>query len=198
MRVGVIERGVKSETAGQKQNERKSDNRKKTKWQIARAWDGKSGGEREKERIVKERGKKLGDGKGERGSSEYLMGSGGVYWSTRQCRLFHLVIQLFRHLADVVSSCEGLGRTLRPPTQSRRVALEKHESYGSMGERESGAGLQTGKREGFSGFRCVCIHPSPYRSNLEVVAFSLLHAFSIFASHFLAPRIHVTGKHMCI
>lgn len=40
-------------------------------------------GEREKERIGKEKTKKarekLGDRKGERGSDEYLMGSGGVY-----------------------------------------------------------------------------------------------------------------------
>lgn len=95
-------------------------NREKTRWYIARGWYKKGNG-RDWRRKAR---KKLGDGKEERASSEYLMGSGGVYWSARQRRPFHLVIQLFSHLVDVVSPCEGSGRTLRPPMQSRRVALE--------------------------------------------------------------------------
>lgn len=60
----------------------------------------------------------------ERRSREYLMESGGVYRSARQRRLFHLVIQLFSHLVDVVSPCEGSGRTLRHPMQSDRITLK--------------------------------------------------------------------------
>lgn len=62
--------------------------------------------------------------KRERRSREYLMESGGVYRSARQRRLFHLVIQLFSHLVDVVSPCEGSGHTLRHPMQSDRITLK--------------------------------------------------------------------------
>lgn len=71
---------------------------------------------------------------GESAGSEYLMGSGGVYRSAQQRRLFHLVIQLFSHLVDVVSPCEGSGRT-HTATRSRQ-----HQSYGSVERERSGTG----------------------------------------------------------
>lgn len=121
-----------------------------------RSWRKKSKNE---EGGKKKRKRREGD------SSEYLMGSGGVYRSTRQCSLFHLVIQLFSHLVDVVSPCERSGRWLRPPVQILRVeshSKKTHERNSSAGatpkRRRSDAGLQTGKIGGFSRFRCVFIH----------------------------------------
>lgn len=98
----------------------------KRQYHIVRAWEKKNVREGKQNGWGKDKRAtvKLGDRKGETGSSECLMESGGVYWSARQRRLFHLVIQLFSHLVDVVSSCEGLVRTLRPPMQNRRVALK--------------------------------------------------------------------------
>lgn len=134
---------------------------------------------------------KLGDGKGERGGSECLMGSGGVYRSARQRRLFHLVIQLSSHLLDVVSPCEDCGRTLRPPMRRRRVALQNikvRAPWERRGERERwrerDPRLQTGKMESFCRFICGFIHKSTNRCNLEVVTFSRLHTFFHFCLEF--------------
>lgn len=85
----------------------------------------KKNGTETKKKEEKENTREIGRWKErERRSREHLMESGGVYRSAWQRRLFHLVIQLFSHLVDVVSPCEGSGRILRPPMQSDRITLK--------------------------------------------------------------------------
>lgn len=102
----------------------RNERKRETAGHITTECNKKNGTETEK-KEEKENTREIGRWKErERRSREYLMESGGVYRSARQRRLFHLVIQLFSHLVDVVSPCEGSGRTLRHPMQSDRITLK--------------------------------------------------------------------------
>lgn len=133
----------------------------------------------------------------ERRSREYLMESGGVYRSARQRRLFHLVIQLFSHLVDVVSPCEGSGRTLRHPMQSDRITLKNSKV---MILWVSDRAIQSCRLEnGWLQQVQMCLQTLVPKS----LQFRGCHSFSSsyifhFVSHFLAPRIQITDEQVCL
>lgn len=90
----------------------------------------------------------------------------------------HSIIQSFGWCCFPLRGFGPYTQTSHAEPQNR---TQKHESYSSVGEWESNTGLQIGKMEGFSWFRCVFIHSFPNRSNLGVVTFSLLHAIFPFS-----------------
>lgn len=126
-----------------------------------------------------------GDGKGDRHSSDCLMASAGDYWSIWEHRLFHSVIQLFSHLVDVPAArIRAIHSYLS--MQNHRVALKKHESYGSVWGQESSTRLHTGKN---GRFRCV------FTLVPKSVQFRGYHIFHFYSATFwLLARIHFNGK----
>lgn len=125
-----------------------------------------------------------GDRKGDRHSSECLMGSAGDYWSIWEHGLFHSLIQLFSHLVDVPTA-----RILPSTHTSPCKTTESHSKNMNVmalweGKRAAqGCTLENGR------FRCV--FPLVPKS----VQFRGYHIFQFYSATFwLLDGIHFNGK----